>query len=136
VLGFNGWVRYGRITRSQVLSLREQEFVLAARSIGMRNTRIIFKHILPNIWGPVIVIASFMVASTIISEASLSFLGLGVPPTVPTWGSMLADGRDYLTIAPWLSIYAGVAISIVVLSINIVGDWIRDYLDPNLKNLI
>jgi peptide/nickel transport system permease protein len=135
VLGFNGWVRYGRITRSQVLSLREQEFVLAARSIGMNNSRIIFKHILPNIWGPVIVIASFMVASTIISEASLSFLGLGVPPMVPTWGSMLADGRDYLTVAPWLSIYAGVAISIVVLSINIVGDWIRDYLDPNLKNI-
>jgi len=135
VLGFNGWVRYGRITRSQVLSLREQEFVLAAHSIGMSNSRIIFKHILPNIWGPVIVIASFMVASTIISEASLSFLGLGVPPMVPTWGSMLADGRDYLTLAPWLSIYAGVAISIVVLSINIVGDWIRDYLDPRLKNI-
>jgi peptide/nickel transport system permease protein len=136
VLGFNGWVRYGRITRSQVLSLREQEFVLAAHSIGMSNSRIIFKHILPNLWGPIIVIASFMVASTIIAEASLSFLGLGVPPMVPTWGSMLADGRDYLTVAPWLSIYAGVAISIVVLSINIVGDWLRDYLDPNLKNII
>ena len=136
VLGFNGWVRYGRITRSQVLSLREQEFILAAHSIGMSNTRIIFKHILPNLWGPIIVIASFMVASTIIAEASLSFLGLGVPPMVPTWGSMLADGRDYLTVAPWLSIYAGVAISIVVLSINIVGDWVRDYLDPNLKNII
>lgn len=135
VLGVNGWVRYGRITRSQVLSLREQEFVLAARSIGMGNGRIIFKHILPNTWGPIIVIASFMVASTIISEASLSFLGLGVPPRVPSWGGMLADGRDYLERAPWLSIYAGMAISLVVLSINVVGDWIRDYLDPRLKNI-
>jgi peptide/nickel transport system permease protein len=136
VLGVNGWVRYGRITRSQVLSLREQEFVLAARSIGIGNSRIIFKHILPNTWGPIIVIASFMVASTIISEASLSFLGLGVPPMVPSWGGMLADGRDYLSRAPWLSIYAGIAISLIVLSINVVGDWIRDYLDPQLKNII
>jgi len=135
VLGVNGWVRYGRITRSQVLSLREQEFILAARSIGTGNMYIIFKHILPNTWGPIIVIASFMVASTIIAEAALSFLGLGVPPAIPTWGAMLADGRDYMERAPWLSIYAGLSISIVVLSINVAGDWIRDYLEPYLKNI-
>ena len=136
VLGVNGWVRYGRITRSQVLSFREEDFVLAARSIGTGSWRIIFQHILPNSWGPVIVIASFMVASTIISEAALSFLGLGVPPDIPSWGAMLADGRDYMERAPWLSIYAGLSISIVVLSINVVGDWMRDYLDPHLKNIM
>jgi peptide/nickel transport system permease protein len=135
VLGVNGWVRYGRITRSQVLSLREREFVLAARSIGISNMRIIFKHILPNTWSPIIVVASFMVASTIIAEASLSFLGLGVPPAIPSWGGMLADGRDYMERAPWLSIYAGLAISLIVLSINVAGDWVRDYLDPHLKNI-
>ncbi len=135
VLGVNGWVRYGRITRSQVLSLREREFVLAARSIGIGNMRIIFKHILPNTWSPIIVVASFMVASTIIAEASLSFLGLGVPPAIPSWGGMLADGRYYMERAPWLSIYAGLAISLIVLSINVAGDWVRDYLDPHLKNI-
>ncbi|MFN2203070.1 MAG: ABC transporter permease [Caldilineaceae bacterium] len=136
ILGLNGWVRYGRITRSQVLAFREEDFVLAAHSIGSGSRRIIFQHILPNTWGPIIVIASFMVASTIIAEAALSFLGLGVPPGIPSWGTMLADGRDYMERAPWLSIYAGLAISIVVLSINVVGDWIRDFLDPNMKNIM
>ena len=136
ILGLNGWIRYGRITRSQVLAYREEDFVLAAHSIGTGKWRIIFQHILPNTWGPIIVIASFMVASTIIAEAALSFLGLGVPPSIPSWGAMLADGRDYMERAPWLSIYAGLAISIVVLSINVVGDWVRDFLDPNMKNVM
>ena len=136
VLGLSGWVQYGRIVRSQVVSLREMEFVSSARSIGAKDTRIMAHHILPNVWSAVIVIASFSVASTIISEASLSFLGLGVPPDVPTWGGMLSDSREYLERAPWLVIFPGSAIALTVLGINVVGDWVRDYLDPRLKNLI
>lgn len=136
VLGLTGWVQYGRIVRSQVLSIKNDEFVLAARATGERKWRIIFQHILPNVWSPVIVIASFTVASNIVAEASLSFLGIGVPPSVPSWGTMLADGRQYIGVADWLTIPAGVAISLTVLSINILGDWLRDYLDPRLKNIV
>lgn len=136
VLGLTGWVQYGRIVRSQVLSIKNDEFILAARATGERQWRILFQHILPNIWSPVIVIASFTVASNIVSEASLSFLGVGVPPSVPSWGTMLADGRQYIGVADWLTIPAGLAISLTVLSINILGDWLRDYLDPRLRNII
>jgi peptide/nickel transport system permease protein len=136
VLGLTGWVQYGRIVRSQVLAIKNDEFVLAARATGERKWRIIFQQILPNVWSPVIVIASFTVASNIVAEASLSFLGVGVPPSVPSWGTMLADGRQYIGIADWLTIPAGIAISLTVLSINILGDWLRDYLDPRLKNIV
>jgi peptide/nickel transport system permease protein len=114
-----------------VLSLREKEFVEAARSIGAGNFRIIFRHIMPNVLGPVIVIASFAVASTIIAEASLSFLGLGVKPTTPTWGMMLSEGREYVRQAWWLTTLPGLAIAITVLGINLLGDWLRDVLDPS-----
>ncbi len=134
VLGIAGWVPYGRIVRGQVKSLREQEFVEAASALGAGHFRVIFRHILPNCWGPVIVLASFSAARTIIAEASLSFLGLGVPPAIPSWGAMLADGREYLSLAPWLATYPGFAIMIMVLSINLLGDWIRDILDPRLRN--
>lgn len=135
VLGLTGWVQYGRIVRSQVLTIKTDEFVLAAHATGERQWRILFQHILPNVWSPVIVIASFTVASNIVAEASLSFLGVGVPPSVPSWGTMLADGRQYVGVADWLTLPAGAAISLTVLSINILGDWLRDYLDPRLKNI-
>jgi peptide/nickel transport system permease protein len=136
VLGISGWVTYGRLARSQVIYLREMEFVHAAKAIGAKQGRIMARHVLPNLWGVVIVIASFAVASTIIAEASLSFLGLGVPPEVPTWGGMLSDSREYLEIMPWLVIFPGLAISLTVLSINVLGDWIRDFLDPRMKNIV
>ena len=134
VLGISGWVQYGRIiVRGQVISLREQEFVQSARAIGTPNWRIMLRHILPNTWAAIIVIASFSVASTILAESSLSFLGLGVPPEIPTWGGMLAEGREYLELAPWLATFPGLAIALTVFGINVVGDWLRDYLDPRLS---
>lgn len=133
-LGISGWVTYGRVVRGQVLSWKEKEFVEAARSIGVRNTAIMFKHILPNIYASIIVIASFAVAATILAEASLSFLGLGVPPDVPTWGGMVAAGRDYIITGDWwIYTFPGVAIMLTVLGINVVGDWLRDFLDPRLR---
>lgn len=119
--------------RGQIISLREKEFVESARAVGVRNTKIIFRHLLPNAIAPIIVIASFSVASTIISEASLSFLGLGVKPSTPTWGAMLANGREYITDAWWLVVIPGIAIMITVLSVNLLGDWLRDRLDPRLR---
>jgi peptide/nickel transport system permease protein len=133
ILGVTGWVTYGRVARGQVLSLREQEFVQAGRAIGCREGRLILRHVLPNSLGAIIVVGSFAVASNIIAEASLSFLGLGVPPSVPTWGSMLAEARDYVRDAWWPVTFPGLAIMLTVLSINAMGDWLRDYLDPRLR---
>lgn len=134
VLGVTQWVTYARITRGQVMAQREREYVEAARCIGVPRWQIMFKHILPNILAPIIVIASFNVASVILSEASLSFLGLGVPPTVPTWGGILAESRDQLLGGYWwLAVYPGIAIMLTVLSLNILGDWMRDFLDPRLR---
>jgi len=134
VLGIGQWVTYARITRAQTLSLREKEFVEAARALGDGTAAIIFRTILPNIVAPLTVIASFNVASVILAEAALSFLGLGVPPSVPTWGSMLAESRDTLIANKWwLATFPGLAIVVTVLSFNILGDWLRDFLDPRLK---
>lgn len=134
VLGVGQWVTYARIVRADTLSLREKEFVEAARALGDSTTSIIFRTILPNILAPLTVIASFNVASVILSEAALSFLGLGVPPSVPTWGSMLAESRDTLIANKWwLAVFPGVAIMLTVLSFNIMGDWLRDFLDPRLR---
>ena len=134
VLGIGQWVTYARIVRADTLSLREKEFVEAARAMGDSTFSIIFRTILPNILAPLTVIASFNVASVILSEAALSFLGLGVPPEVPTWGSMLAESRDTLVANKWwLAVFPGVAIMLTVLSFNILGDWLRDFLDPRLR---
>jgi len=134
VLGIGQWVTYARIARGETIARRNQEYVEAARSVGMGHWRIMFREILPNILAPLIVIASFNVASVILAEASLSFLGLGVPPTVPTWGRMLADSRDGLLAGKWwLAFFPGLAIMLTVLSLNILGDWLRDFLDPRLR---
>jgi peptide/nickel transport system permease protein len=134
VLGIGQWVTYARIVRAQTLSLREKEFVEAARALGDTTPSIIFRTILPNIVAPLTVIASFNVAAVILSEAALSFLGLGVPPEVPTWGSMLAESREQLLANKWwLAVFPGLAIVVTVLSFNILGDWLRDFLDPRLK---
>jgi peptide/nickel transport system permease protein len=117
-----------------VFSFREKEFVEAARSIGAGDFRIMTRHIFPNTVASLIVIASFAVAGTILTEAALSFLGLGVPPAVPTWGGMVADGREQiLTNRWWIYVFPGLAIMLTVLAINCVGDWLRDYLDPRLR---
>jgi peptide/nickel transport system permease protein len=133
VLALGGWVGYARVTRGQVLAVREKEYVDAAHALGVPRMRILFRHIMPNTLAPIIVISSFAVATTMLAEAALSFLGLGVKPAIPTWGSMLADGRDYLRDAWWLATFPGIAIMITVLGINLFGDWLRDYLDPRLK---
>ena len=134
VLGITGWVSYARVVRGQVLSLREKEFVEAARAVGARDLHIMWRHILPNAWASIIILASFAVAATILAEAALSFFGLGVPPTIPTWGGMVAAGRDQLIAGRWW-IYTppGVAIMLTVLGINALGDWLRDFLDPRLR---
>lgn len=133
VLGLTGWVMYGRLVRAEVLALREKEFVEAARALGQTDGKIILRHILPNLLPTVVVIASLRVANMIIAESSLTFLGLGVEPGIPTWGSMLADGRGYITSAWWVAVFPGLAIMLTVLSINLLGDWLRDRLDPKLE---
>ena len=136
VLGIGQWVTYARIARAQTISQKEKEYVEAAKALGESNTSIIFGSILPNILAPLIVIASFNVASVILAEASLSFLGLGVPHNIPTWGAMLAESRDHIFAKRWwLPFFPGMAILITVLAFNIIGDWLRDYLDPRLKEV-
>lgn len=124
------WVQYARLVRGSALTLREREFILSARAIGVRDRNIIFSHILPNLLGPVIVLMTLNVANNILLEASLTFLGLGVDPTIPSWGGMLAAGRTYLQTAWWITVVPGMAILLTVLSLNLLGDWLRDFLDP------
>lgn len=133
VLSGTQWVTYARVVRSSVLSVREQEYILAAKTLGCSNARIILRHIAPNVFAPVIVIATFSVAQTIVAESALSFLGLGVPTSVPSWGGMLADGRTYLVVAWWLVTIPGLAICTTVMGVNLFGDWLRDYFDPKLR---
>ena len=134
-IGIVGIPAYARLTHGQVLSVREREYVMAARTIGASDRRIMFLHILPNVTAPLIVQASLGVAGAILTEAGLSFLGLGVQPPTPSWGSMLNAGRGYLEIDPWLMFGPGVAIFLTVLGFNFLGDGIRDVFDPSLRNL-
>jgi peptide/nickel transport system permease protein len=130
VIGGLRWMPVARLVRAQFLSLREKEFVEAARALGASKTRQVVRHILPNALGPVIVAGTIDVAAAIIAESTLSFLGLGFPPDIPTWGRVLFDAKDYLDIAPHWALFPGAAIFVTVLSINFIGDGLRDALDP------
>lgn len=132
-LSLGGWVGYARLVRGQVLAAREREFVEAARALGASNLRIITRHILPNIIQPVIVQAAIGMAGAVLAEATMSFLGLGVPPPTASWGTMLNDGRSYLFEAPHLVIFPALAVMLAVLSFNFIGDALRDYLDPRSR---
>ncbi|MCU9838544.1 MULTISPECIES: ABC transporter permease [Ruegeria] len=132
-IGITSWMPTARIVRGDVLALKEREFVLAARSIGTTNTRLITRHILPNVLSPIMVSATLGIATAIITESALSFLGLGFPPDFPTWGRLLFDGVDYLQQFPERVIWPGMAISLTVLSVNYLGDGLRDALDPRIR---
>jgi peptide/nickel transport system permease protein len=127
------WVVYCRVVRAEVLSIRERDYVLAARAMGASDLRIILRHVLPNVLAPILVISTLQMGVVIISEASLNFLGVGVQSSVPTWGGMLSDGREFMRDAWWLATFPGIAISIVVLGVNLLGDGLRDALDPRLR---
>jgi peptide/nickel transport system permease protein len=127
------WIPYCRVVRGQTLSLRSRDFVTAAQCLGATNRQIITRHVIPNLIQTSLVIGTFAMASSIIAEASLSFLGVGVPPEIPTWGTMLADARIYISTAWWLPLFPGLCIFITVLGINLLGDALRDLLDPRLK---
>jgi peptide/nickel transport system permease protein len=133
VFGFTTWMGVSRVVRSQVLSLKEQDFIQAARALGLSRDRILFRHLIPNAFAPVIVYASLAVGNIIIGEASLSFLGLGVSPPTSTWGTLVNDGRDALRTAPWIAIFPGLCIVWAVMSFNLLGDGLRDALDPKLR---
>ena len=132
-LGVVGWAGVARLVRAQVLSLKEREFVAAIRSLGGSPGTIIFRHLLPNCSSQLIVIFSMGLGTAVMAESSMSFLGLGAQPPLPSWGSMISSGLDYLRVAPWLSIVPGVAITVVVLGFNLLGDALRDVLDPKLS---
>ena len=133
VLGISSWVGYARIVRGSVLSLRAQPFIEAARCTGMTDGRLVVAHLLPNVWTPVLVLATQGVGGAILAESSLTFLGLGISPLIPTWGAMIADGRNYLTTAWWISTMPGVVLTTTVLAIYFLGDGLRDVLDPRLR---
>ena len=133
VIGLTSWMGAARFVRAEFLSLREQDFVTAARALGISDWRIIFRHMVPNAIAPVLVSATIGIAGAILTEAGLSFLGFGVPPPHATWGNILSDGKNYLFDAPWLTIIPGVAILVVVLSFNLFGEGLRDILNPKLR---
>jgi len=134
VLGLTGWGIYARTVRSSVLSLRERDFVTAARCVGAGHGRILLRHVLPSTVAPILVVATVQVATMIVLESGLSFFGLGIQPPTPTWGGMLAEGRDYLSNAWWVSTMPGLAIMLTVVGINLLGDGLRDVFDPQLKD--
>lgn len=132
-LAVAGWVIFARVIRSEVLALREKEFITAAIATGVSKLEILIRHILPNIFTPIIILASLQIGTYIIAEASVSFLGFGVQPPTPAWGNMLDEGKDYIFSSWWLITFPGIAIIITALGVNLFGDWLRDTLDPELK---
>jgi len=134
LIGVVGWAGMARLVRSQVLVLRSAEYVMAARALGARDRQILVQHLLPNVRGPVIVAATLGIAGAMMAEAALSFVGLGAQPPTPSWGAMVADGRDLLRVAPWVSVAPGLAIGFAVLGFNLVGDALRELYDPRLRN--
>ena len=135
VLGLSDWVTYARTIRGSVLSIKKKEFVMAAHSVGTSHWVILLRHIFPNVLSPILVLGTVRVANIIIWESGLSFLGMGAPPPMPTWGRMLAEGRVYIADAWWLVTLPGLAIMLTILSINLLGDGLRDALDPRLRNI-
>jgi peptide/nickel transport system permease protein len=133
ILGLTYWVGFARLVRGQVMTVKEIEYIQAARAIGGTDFKIIVKHILPNVSSSILVLSTLYVAEFILLEASLTFLGLGVDPSIPSWGGMLADSRNYISSAWWVATFPGIAIMLTVLGFNLLGDWLRDELDPNLK---
>ena len=133
VISIRMWTAYARVVRGKVLSLKESEFITAAHSIGSSNWRILLLHLLPNVLSPVIIIGSLYLGRMIVIEAGLSFLGLGVPPPRPTWGGILSEGRSYIYLSWWIVTFPGIAITLTVLGSNMVGDWLRNILDPRLR---
>lgn len=132
IIGLTGWMDVARLVRAEFLTLKERDFISAARAIGANDSRLIFRHIIPNALSPVFVAATFGIAGAILIESGLSFLGLGVQPPEPSWGNILTSGKDNITVAWWLSLFPGLAILITVLSYNLVGEGLRDALDPRL----
>lgn len=135
ILVFRGWTRYARVIRGEVLRLKEMDFVAAARVAGVLTPVILYRHIFPNVFNTVLVLATLELGSTIIAAASLGFLGVGVPPEIPTWGGMLAEGRPYIASAWWIAFFPGVCIALTVLGTNLMGDWLRWRLDPKYRQL-
>ncbi|HKW96059.1 MAG TPA: ABC transporter permease [Methylomirabilota bacterium] len=128
-----GWVVYARVVRGEVLSVKQRDFVHAAQALGLGRGRLLFRHVLPNVAPSIIIVASLQFAQFIVAEAAISFLGFGVQPPTPAWGSMLSESRDYLYVAWWLAAFPGAALALTALGINLVGDWLRDVLDPKFR---
>lgn len=136
VLVIAGWPPYARLAHAQTLYLMSEDYVLAAKAIGTSHRRVLAVHIFPNMVGPLTVVASFSMANMIIMEASLSFLGVGLPADIPSWGRILASGREYVALAWWISTFPGLAIMLTVLAINLIGDWLRDRIDPTQRRVL
>ena len=133
IVAIRGWVEFARVARGQALTMKEREFVTAAKSLGTSDWRIAFRHILPNTFAPLLVVAGYQLGRLIILEGTLSFLTIGIRPPTPAWGSMLSDARNYISLAWWTVLFPGMAISLIVMSANFMGDSLRDYLDPSLR---
>ncbi len=130
LFGFTSWVEPARVARAEILALKERDFIVAARTVGLGPLALFFRHILPNVWTPMLIRATLLIGNLILAESALSFLSLGIQPPTPTWGNMISDGREVLTVAPWISVFPGLALTVTVLGFNFFADGLRDFLDP------